>query len=241
MSAPLLMSRSAMRCENNLPTVPGPDNSICDYLQSLRWDGLPRLSAWLYIYGNAADTAFVRAAGRAALVAAVRRARYPGCELSGLLILEGRRGDALAGLETLAPAWACFHRKRAIDARVPPGKWIVALDLKDVRDDTRAWREGWRTVSRLVVRGHGRSVPRDFVCIGHAPTTVHFRNWGDLGVFWPVPIGRFDLDALEAARDQLWAEAVVAEALGESIALPQELWVVPRGTPSLRLIDGGRA
>jgi len=35
--------------------------------------------------------------------------------------------------------------------------------------------------------------------------------------FWPVKISAFDLEKLEADRDQLWAEAVHYEAQGESI------------------------
>jgi predicted P-loop ATPase len=42
--------------------------------------------------------------------------------------------------------------------------------------------------------------------------------------FWPVPVGRIDLAALQRDRDQLWAEASTLEASGISHALPECLW-----------------
>jgi predicted P-loop ATPase len=42
--------------------------------------------------------------------------------------------------------------------------------------------------------------------------------------FWPVPVGRIDLEALARDRDQIWAEAVVREAEGKPIHLPESMW-----------------
>ena len=44
--------------------------------------------------------------------------------------------------------------------------------------------------------------------------------------FWPILGVRFDAEALLRDRDHLWAEAAQAEAAGESIRLPKELWSV---------------
>jgi predicted P-loop ATPase len=53
---------------------------VSDYLDSLRWDGKPRLERWLHTYCAAEDTELNRAYSRIVLVAAVRRARQPGCK-----------------------------------------------------------------------------------------------------------------------------------------------------------------
>src|SRR5690606_5186613 len=63
---------------------------VCEYLDSLDWDGTPRLSRWLTSYLGAEDTELNRAIGRLVLVAAVRRAREPGGKFDTIVVLEGR-------------------------------------------------------------------------------------------------------------------------------------------------------
>jgi hypothetical protein len=65
---------------------------ICGYLDSLRWDGKPRLERWLHTCCGAEDTEFTRTVSRIILVAAVRRARQPGCKFDQILVLEGTEG-----------------------------------------------------------------------------------------------------------------------------------------------------
>jgi hypothetical protein len=61
---------------------------VRDYLDGLRWDGVPRLDTWLIKYGGADDTPLNRAIGRKMLVAAVRRVRVPGCKFDYIVVLE---------------------------------------------------------------------------------------------------------------------------------------------------------
>ena len=42
--------------------------------------------------------------------------------------------------------------------------------------------------------------------------------------FWPLPVGRIDVEALRHDRDQLWGEAATLEAKGASIVLDPALW-----------------
>lgn len=63
------------------------------YLDGLKWDGKPRIGAWLHKYLGAANTELNAFIGRAFLIAAVRRIRQPGSKFDYLMILEGRQGD----------------------------------------------------------------------------------------------------------------------------------------------------
>jgi predicted P-loop ATPase len=87
---------------------------IVDYLDSLDWDGTPRLDAWLITYLGADDTPINRAIGKLTLVAAVRRARKPGCKFDHILVLEGSEGTmkstsivVLAGIENFSGRCRC--------------------------------------------------------------------------------------------------------------------------------------
>jgi hypothetical protein len=82
---------------------------VLDYLDELDWDGTPRLERWLTAYLGAEDTPLNRAIGKLTLVAAVRRARKPGCKFDHILVLEGPEGTmkstsivVLAGVENFS-------------------------------------------------------------------------------------------------------------------------------------------
>jgi hypothetical protein len=64
-------------------------NPVLDYLDSLKWDGNPRLDRWLTKYLGAEDNPLNRAMGRKVLMAAVRRVRVPGTKFDQIMVLEG--------------------------------------------------------------------------------------------------------------------------------------------------------
>src|SRR3546814_16209208 len=73
-----------------------PFHPVCDYLDGLQWDGVPRLDGWLPTYGGAPATHYTRAVGALMLVAAARRVRPPGVKFDEMLVdrksvVEGKR------------------------------------------------------------------------------------------------------------------------------------------------------
>ena len=107
--------------------------SVTEYLDALKWDGTPRIDRWLVDCANAEDSSYVRSASRALLVAAVRRARQPGCRFDQMPVLDGPQGcGKSAALRVLAveDAWFCDDLPRLDgDSRAiieaTAGKWIV--------------------------------------------------------------------------------------------------------------------
>lgn len=220
-----------------------PKKSVTDYLAALAWDGTPRLDRWLIDCAGAEDTPHVRAMSRAMLVAAVRRARHPGCRFVQMPVLTGPQGcGKSSALRMLAVEDAWFTDQVPIgseDVRqiieATQGKWIVEAcelerlfrvihDIHDENDENdekdQAWLKSFlaRSSEALPYQREHTRVPRQFVVFGTTGADTYLQGTGDRR-FWPVVVRRFDLTLLVKIRDQLWAEAGIAEAAGESIDL----------------------
>ncbi len=210
---------------------------VRDYLGSLAWDQEPRIERWLIDYGGAPDTPYVRAVSRIVLVAACRRIRQPGAKYDEMLILESPQGtNKSSALRALAfnDDWFTDDLPLGSDTRrfieATAGKWIVeAGELKGMgRGDVAALKaclSRQRDEARAAYGHKNTRVARQFVPIGTTNETEgYLRDATGNRRFWPVPVQRFDLDRLRADRDQIWAEASEAEALGESIRLDPRLY-----------------
>ena len=211
---------------------------VRDYLDALAWDGVPRLEDWLVIYGGAESSPYARAVGALPLIAAVRRVRRPGEKFDELLVLECAQGtDKSGALRALCPneAWFSDDLPLGVDSKQvierTAGKWIIeAAEMHGHRGREAEQLKSFlsRQVDGPVRLAYARlstSIPRQFVMIGTTNLRVGYLKDSTGGRrFWPVTLQGFDIEALQRDRDQLWAEAAVREAAGESIRLARELW-----------------
>jgi predicted P-loop ATPase len=209
--------------------------TVRDYLDALVWDEKPRLDRWLIEYAGAEDTPYVRAVGRAMLIAAVRRARLPGCQFDTMLVLEGLQGvGKSAALRALAVNEDWFTdgvhvgagSREVIEATA--GKWIVELSEishmgKGDAAALKAFLSAREDTGRPAYQREAVKVPRHFVIIGTTSASEYLTDSTGNRRFWPVHVEGFDIDRLRADRDQLWAEAAAAEASNESIDVPPEV------------------
>lgn len=219
--------------------------TVTDYLSGLVWDGTPRLDRWLVDCAGAEDTPHVRAASRVMLVAAVRRSRDPGCRFDQMSVLDGPQGcgkSAALRLLAVEDRWFCDAlplgdgERRIIEAT--QGKWIVEAgelqsllehEVDDARDRESAPRRRPVALKVFLSRTHDETrlayqreisrVPRGFVVVGTTCATDYLVDATGSRRFVPIRVQRFDLKRLRGVRDQLWAEAAVAEASGEPIYL----------------------
>jgi hypothetical protein len=209
---------------------------VREYLDSLRWDGQQRIDHWLHAYGGAQDNEFNSVVGAIWLQAAVRRIRLPGCKFDQLMVWEGEQGNNKStALRILAVKDEWFYDdfplgkdgKEVIEAT--QGKWIIeAAELHGMSTSNVEQLKG--QLSRQVDSArlaYGRlptDVPRQFIAAGTTNGSQYLSDPTGNRRFWPVPIKRFDLEALRRDRDQLWAEAAAREAQGLSLFLPERLW-----------------
>jgi hypothetical protein len=210
-------------------------NPVTDYFDGVLWDGTPRLETWLSKYLGAEDTPLNRAIGRIMLMAAVRRARQPGCKFDHIVVFEGFEGTGkstaliiLAGEENFSDQTILTASDKEQQELV---RGVLIFEIADLAGMKRSEVEKVKAfVTRTTDRArpaYGRrrvDVPR--CCIFAATTNddEYLKSQTGNRRFWPVRTGVINLDALRRDRDQLWAEAAAVEAQGDPLVLPRGVW-----------------
>jgi len=196
-----------------------------EYLESLKWDGIPRIDDWLTLYCHADPTPLTRAVGARWLISAVARAYKPGCKADCVLNLEGAQGIGKSStLGILGGEWYTDDLADLTTKDAPlgtRGKWIIELAELDAISRPESSR-----IKAFISRAtdHFRppydrraaDFPRECVFGGTINRETYLRDETGARRFWPVACGRtIDLDSLRRDRDQLWAEAVARFHDGE--------------------------
>jgi predicted P-loop ATPase len=201
---------------------------VRDYLEGLRWDGVPRLARWLTTYLGVRETDYSRAVGAFMLRAAVARIFKPGCKVDTMLVLQGEQGafkstaiKTLCGAQWFTDELSDFGSKDA--AMQLRGAWFI--EAAELSGMMRAELERVKAFfSRAVERyraTYGRHVedqPRQCVFFGTTNADTYLKDETGNRRFWPVlcgVVGGIDIEGLARDRDQLWAEAVRDIQAGE--------------------------
>lgn len=200
-----------------------PIHPVREYLESVEWDGKPRLTMWLITYMGAEDTPYHRLIGRAWMIAAVARVYQPGCQVDTVLILEGAQGIGKStALNILGSPW---YDDTAVDLSSKDiylamrGRWIIELGELDSLNRAEVSRaKQFFTVRQDSYRPpYGRSVitvPRQCVFAGTVNQFAYLRD-DENRRYWPVLCGSVASERLRRHRAQLWGEAVVQYRAGE--------------------------
>lgn len=216
-----------------------PFHPVCDYLDALSWDGKPRLDTWLLDHCGVKDTPYSRAVGAIMLIAAVRRVRHPGSKHDEMLVLESPEGfnkSTLLQLLAVNDDWFSDSLPLNVDDKRmienASGKWVVEIsELQGMRKGDvghiKAQLSRQRDRARLAYARLPIEVDRQcmfFGTVNPAEATGYLASLTGNRRFWPVEVGRIDIEAFRRDRDQLWAEASTREAQGESTRLDPDLW-----------------
>ncbi len=210
---------------------------VRDYLNSLVWDGKPRLDTWLVDIAGCQDNAYSRAIGAKALIGAVARVIKPGCKLDTMLVLEGRQGLRKSSLiEALVPdlSWHSDSLGGDVGSKDAQaglsGKWIIELaELANLRgSDVNKIKHFISDPSdsyRPFYARRTRDFPRQCVFIGTINpdgdgSYLHDTTGGRR--FWPVECTKADVERMRIERDQLWAEARERYSRGETWWLTED-------------------
>ena len=206
---------------------------IKEYFNTLAWDGIERIDTLLIDYLGAEDTAFVRAATRKTLCAAVARVYEPGVKFDSILVLNGPQGVgkstlfALLGGKWYSDSLSISDMKDKTAAEKLQGYWILELgelagikkmDVETVKSFISRTDDKFRQSYGVNVESH----PRTNIIVGSTNAESGFlRDITGNRRFWPVHVtgnGKFHAWDLTAV-DQIWAEAIVKYHAGEELFL----------------------
>ena len=197
---------------------------VRQYLDALRWDGIPRLERWLSTYLGAQESDYSLAVGVRWMLSAVARIYQPGAKADCCLILEGPQGIMKStALRTLAGEYftdelADLGSKDA--ALQICGIWIVEISELDslARSEIASIKAFTSRTTDRFRPPFGKRViecPRQCVFAGTVNHTEYLRDETGARRFWPVRCGLIDIENLVRDRDQLWAEAKARFSSGE--------------------------
>lgn len=189
------------------------------YLDSLEWDGVARLDTWMKEYlGAIAPEPYLSEISRKFLVAAVARVYEPGRKFDHMVILEGAQGIGkssvgriLVGEKWFLDALPDLQDKDA--ALNLQGMWMIEMgELAAMKKAESEVMKAFVTRQVDKVRPpYGKRYIESYrqcVFFGTTNADTYLQDKSGNRRYWPVKVSATDFQALEADRDQLWAEAV---------------------------------
>jgi putative DNA primase/helicase len=210
---------------------------VRDWLRSLTWDGIDRLATAFEDYWGADGSCYTRAASTNFFIGLVARVMRPGCKLDTMPVFEGPQGILKStALEVLGGPWYGVAHER-VDAKDflqgLRGKWLI--EIAELQSFSKADVTAVKTLMSTAVDDyrpsyarHVARFPRQCVFAG----TTNTDDWGTdetgLRRFWPIACGDLALDGLRAAREQLFAEALVRFETGTP------WWCMPDDTAAVQ-------
>ena len=209
------------------------------------WDGEERIDTWVIKYLGCEDTELHRAIGRKVLIAAAMRARVPGCKFDNITVLEGPEGMnkstaivVLAGDDNFSDQTILNVRDKEVQELLT-GVWMH--ENADLAGMKRAEVEHVKAfASRQVDRARpafGRVVEnkkRRSIEWGTTNSSEYLQSRDGNRRFWPLTVGKIDIDGLKKDRMQLLGEAAAAQTAGESLLLKESLWSYAAEAQELR-------
>ncbi len=200
-----------------------PFHPVKSYLSGLTWDGIPRIETMFQTYLGAADTAYVRAVAKMALVAAITRIYYPGIKFDSTIVFVGQQG---IGKSTFISALAKYSEWYTDDIKAfdktaienIQGVWIAELaELSAMKhselETAKAFLTRQNDRTRLAYAKYSVSLPRTCIFFGTTNTHDFLRDSTGDRRFLPIDINvvppqKSAFYDLPKEVDQIWAEAL---------------------------------
>lgn len=217
-----------------------PRHEPRDWIESLTWDGTPRVLDFFARAMGAAETHYSQAVSKNWWVSIVARVMKPGCKVDTMVILEGLQGSYKStamqivggkwyGEVTESPTNKDFFQ--ALHGKVIAE--IAELDSFSRAETTTIKRVLSTAIDRFrpPYGRHAQDFPRQCVFVGTTNEKNYLKDHTGARRFWPVKVHKIDLDYIRENRDQLFAEAVVMFREGAT------WWAMPTDETNVQQAD----
>lgn len=194
-------------------------DELRDWLQSLSWDGTPRLHAWMQHAVGAPDDEYHNAIGRNFILSMVARGLVPGCKVDTMPVFEGSQGAGKSKMLAILGGAHYAELTESLDTKdffvVLQGKWLIEIAELDAfrrADVTRIKQvlSSQQDRCRLPYAKRAVDLPRRVVFAGSTNESEYLRDATGARRFWPLAVASIDHEWLQSNREQLFAEAVDA-------------------------------
>ena len=211
---------------------------VREYLNSLEWDGEPRMDTLFIDFLGAEDTEYTRKITRKMCIAAVARVMRPGIKFDNMVVLVGRQGLGKSYLlKKLGRDWFndsldSVSGKEAYEQL--RGSWIIEMSelaalKKSEIEPIKQFISKQADIYRVSYAKRVSEFPRQCIFIGTTNETSFLRDHTGNRRFWPIRCGisepRLSLWAAETDEyiSQVWAEAVAAFRANESVWIGKDM------------------
>lgn len=205
---------------------------IREWLLSLKWDGVPRLTEFFQKYmGAEGNLEHIGRISRCFLISCAARGLAPGCEVQTVPILQGKQGCGKSrSLKALGGAYFTDTKLKIQDkdSRILAAQsWIIELaELAAIRNADIEEVKAFVSQSSDKIRPpYGRVhelFDRHCVFVGSVNPDDFLSDWTGNRRWWPVRVTACDVEGIKRDRDQLFAEAVACYQQGEKWHLDEE-------------------
>lgn len=212
---------------------------VRDYLNGLRWDGIPRLDQALIDYLGAEDTPYTRAVTRKLFCAGVARVFDPGIKYDYLVVLIGPQGIGkstfirIMGVDWYSDSLKITDMKDKTAAEKLQGMWVLELSEMDgfSKTESTVIKSFLAMVEDMFRPAFGKLTvrrPRQCIMVGTSNQRDFLTDETGNRRFWPVDCKitapqKSVFRELKLEIGQIWAEAVVQWKSGESLYMDAEM------------------
>lgn len=207
---------------------------VRDFLEGLRWDGVPRMDIEFPAALGYGESAFACTLLSRWLISVVARPMRPGCKVDTVLVLVGPQAagkstfcNAIAGNDdwfTDSPVNVGDTNGKMLMRKVWIVEWAELDAMRRARDQeaTKAFLSARIDHFREPYARNVIEAPRHSVIVGTTNNSEFLHDPTGNRRFWPVEVKRIDLAWIRANREQLLAEAVARFRAGEQWWLTAE-------------------